>query len=141
VDTGGPEAAPEHAVRVAVCDDSLGFPALVRAWLSADDRLEHVGTAEDGEGIKRLVPAARPDVIVLDLVLPDVTDPVALVADLRGLQPGVRIVLVSSLLAGELERAAAAAGVEAFANKATTGPALCDLLSRVARDPRRPAAG
>ena len=37
-----------------VCDDSLGFPALVSAWLKADDRFEHVGTAADGGELLRV---------------------------------------------------------------------------------------
>jgi DNA-binding NarL/FixJ family response regulator len=128
-------------VRVAICDDSLGFRALVRAWVLRDDRLELAGIAEDGKQLERLVASSRPDVVLLDLVLPDVEDPVALVAALRAAQPELRIVLASSLVAGELERAAASAGVEGFANKATTGPELCDQLCRVARQPQAPAAG
>jgi two-component system response regulator DesR len=132
------EDAGNEVVRVVMCDDSFGFRSLVRARLRADDRLELVGMAEDVGQLRRLLPSTRPDVVLLDLVLPDGDDPVALVAELRAAKPGLRIVLVSSLVAGELERTAASAGVDSYANKATTGPELCDLLWRVARAPRAP---
>lgn len=129
------EDPAQLAIRVALCDDSIGFRTLVRSWIAAEDGLELVGAAEDGAGVRRLVAQAGPDVLVLDLVLPDVDDAQTLVAELRALHPGLRIVLMSSLEARALARAAAAAGVDAHLHKATTAPALCDLLRQVARRP------
>ncbi len=117
------------AARVLVCDDSLGFPALVASWLRADDRFEHVGTAESGQELLKLAAATPADAVVLDLVLPDVENPGALVRDLRGLQPGIRVLLVSSLQAAELARAAEAAGVDGHLHKLTTAAEFCDRLA------------
>jgi DNA-binding NarL/FixJ family response regulator len=119
-------------VRVLICDDSMGFPALVRAWLEDDERFEHVGTATDGTQLLELASTVEADAVVLDLVLPDVDSPVALVAALREKLPGARILLVSSLAVAELERAAAAAGVDGFCHKAVTSKALTDQLYRIA---------
>ena len=119
-------------VRVLICDDSMGFPALVRAWLEDDDRFEHVGTATDGTELLELASTVEADAVVLDLVLPDVDSPVTLVAQLREKLPGVRILLVSSLAVAELERAASAAGVDGFCHKAVTAQALTDQLYRIA---------
>ena len=119
-------------VRVLVCDDSLGFPALVTAWLDDDARLEHAGTARSGTELLKLARATPADVVLLDLVLPDVDNPAALVTALRELQPGLRVLLVSSLALPELERAAAVAGVDGFAHKAITAGTLTDELYRLA---------
>jgi DNA-binding NarL/FixJ family response regulator len=118
-------------VRVLVCDDSLGFPSLVTAWLRDDGRLEHAGTARSGTELLELARTTPADVVLLDLVLPDVDNPAALVAGLRELQPAVRVLLVSSLALPELQRAATAAGVDGFSHKAVTAAALTEELHRL----------
>ena len=119
-------------VRVLICDDSLGFPALVTAWLTDDDRFEHAGTARTGTELLDLATTTPADAILLDLVLPDVENPASLVGQLRRLLPGVKVLLVSSLAVAELERAAAAAGVDGWAHKAITAADLTDRLYEVA---------
>lgn len=119
---------PDMAVRVLVCDDSLGFPALVGSWLRADERFEHVGTADCGQALLDLADSTPADAVVLDLVLPDVENPGLLVGELRRRLPGVRVLLVSSLQVGELARAAHAAGADGFSHKLTTQQELTDQL-------------
>jgi two-component system, NarL family, response regulator DesR len=122
-------------VRVLICDDSFGFPTIVLGWLNDDDRFEHVGTAETGRELLGLAETVEADAILLDLVLPDVDNPAALVSELRRKRPRVRILLVSSLAVPELERAAAAAGADDFCHKAITAKALGDALYDVATRP------
>lgn len=133
------EPAPQGAIRVAICDDSIGFRSLVRSWIRSDPELELAGEADDGATVRRLVADVRPDVLVLDLVLPDVDDPAALAADLRDAHPPLRIVLMSSLQEGRLGEAAAATGADAHLHKATTAQELCALVRRTARTPPEPA--
>lgn len=118
--------------RVLVCDDSLGFPTLVQTWLREDGRFEVVGLAKGGEEAKRIVATERPDLLVLDLLLPDVPDTTVLVRDLRVLHPGLRIMLISSLQMERLEAAAAAAGVEGVCNKGASAAELADRLYAIA---------
>jgi DNA-binding NarL/FixJ family response regulator len=125
--------AADRPVRVLVCDDSLGFPALVGAWLEGDDRFDLAGTARDGAELVDLVQRVDADVLILDLVLPDVDDPSALVTAVRRHRPGLAVLLVSSLVAPELARAATAAGADSFRHKASTGPDLLDEVQRIAR--------
>ena len=119
-------------LRVLICDDSMGFPALVTAWLDDDGRFVHAGTARTGTELLDIARTTPADAVLLDLVLPDVENPAALVRDLRELLPGVRILLVSSLAMPELGRAAEAAGVDGWCHKAITAGALTDELYRVA---------
>ena len=119
-------------LRVLICDDSMGFPALVSSWLDDDARMEHAGTASTGTELLDLAHTTPADAVILDLVLPDVDNPAALVSQLRELLPGVRILLVSSLAVPELERAAEAAGVDGWCHKAITAGELTDELYRVA---------
>jgi DNA-binding NarL/FixJ family response regulator len=122
----------EAPLRILVCDDSFGFPSVVEKQLDDDDRFEPVGTARSGAELLTLVERVEADAIMLDLVLPDVDNPAALVGELRRRRPGVRILLVSSLRVPELERAANGAGVDGFCHKATSPQGLSDALYQVA---------
>ena len=119
-------------IRVLICDDSLGFPTLLQTWLRDDGRFEVVGRATGGEQAKSLVASAAPDVIVLDLLLPDVPDPPTLVRDLRALHPGLRVLIISSLARELLEEAANAAGADGWVNKGATATELTNQLYAVA---------
>ena len=119
-------------IRVLICDDSLGFPTLLQTWLRDDGRFEVVGRATGGEQAKGLVATSAPDVIVLDLLLPDVPDPPTLVRDLRDLHPGLRVLIISSLARDLLEKAADAAGADGWVNKGATATELTNELYAVA---------
>ena len=115
-----------------ICDDSFGFPTIVLGWLNDDARFQHVGTADTGAQLLRMTESVEVDAILLDLVLPDVENPAALVRELRERRPGVRILLVSSLAVDELRRASEAAGADGFCHKAITAQGLGDALYDVA---------
>jgi DNA-binding NarL/FixJ family response regulator len=119
-------------LRVVICDDSLGFPALLRAWLNDDGRFTVVGTASGGEQAKTLVAEHRPDLLVLDLLLPDAPDPASLVAALRGLHPPLRIMLISSLRPTDLRPAGRAAGADGVCGKGATQQVLAATLFAIA---------
>ncbi|MDX6664951.1 MAG: hypothetical protein QOG68_1157 [Solirubrobacteraceae bacterium] len=122
---------PDH-ISVVICDDSLGFPTLAETWLVGDGRFAVVGHAKGGEEAKAIVAACRPDLLLLDLLLPDVPDTPALVTELRALAPGLRIMLISSMPADRLLLAGAKAGVEAVCSKAANAEQLADALYTVA---------
>ena len=118
--------------RVLICDDSLGFPTLIRTWLRDDARFEPVGVAKTAEEARVLVPEQRPDVLVLDLLLPDSADPSQLVRELRTLHPGMRIMLVSSLQQDALEERGRDVGADGVCTKGATAEVLTDRLYAVA---------
>jgi DNA-binding NarL/FixJ family response regulator len=118
-------------VRILIVDDH----ALVREGLAsvlgdvAD--FEVVGTAGTAAEALSQAEALSPDVVVLDLRLPD-RPGTAIVADLRTLVPAVRVVVLTSY--GQ-ERgvvvAAMAAGVDAFLTKSANTDALVDTIRTV----------
>ena len=118
--------------RVLICDDSLGFPTLLRSWLQGDGRFDVVGLAKGGEQGKQLVAELTPDLLVLDLVMPDVPDMPTLVRDLRAIHPALRIMLVSSLHMEPLLAAAQAGHVDAVCNKGATAQEFTDRLHQAA---------
>ena len=111
-----------------ICDDSLGFPTLLQAWLREDGRFSVVGRAKNGAEGRAMVAEHRPDALVLDLLLPDEPDTAALVRDLRASHPPLRILLISSLHAEALAEAAKATGVDGHCGKAAQADEFAQSL-------------
>jgi len=60
----------EEKIRVLVVDDDPNFVDAARAMLAADQRLEVVGGASNGEEAVAKVAALHPQVVAMDVVMP-----------------------------------------------------------------------
>ncbi len=58
--------------RIMLVDDNEELLGSLKAFFAADDAMEIVGVATDGEKALELYESARPDVLVLDLVMPGI---------------------------------------------------------------------
>lgn len=67
--TGGPGPQP---IRVAICDDQALVRGGFRYILEGERDIEVVGEAEDGEQAVGLARSARPDLILMDIRMPNV---------------------------------------------------------------------
>src|SRR5690606_36263145 len=65
------ESSPSNPVRIALVEDQPALLKQLERALSRFEELEIVATAQDGERAVELLPEARPDVVLLDLELPD----------------------------------------------------------------------
>jgi DNA-binding NarL/FixJ family response regulator len=62
----------DRSVRVLLVDDEEMTRAALRAVLAAEDGIEVVGEAEDGALVVPLAQRLRPDIVVMDVRMPDV---------------------------------------------------------------------
>ncbi len=62
-----------EVVRVLVADDEALVRHALRAFLAADDRVMLVGEATDGSEVVEACKATRPDVVLLDIKMPEVS--------------------------------------------------------------------
>jgi DNA-binding NarL/FixJ family response regulator len=119
--TGVPSGRVEGGrspITVLLCEDSLGFRMLASAWLDDADDMELIGVAETGREAVELAGQLRPQVVLLDHLLPD-ADSSTLVARLRAVAPDVAIALVSGMPNELLANEAGRTGVEAYCSKAS----------------------
>lgn len=139
-------------IRVVIADDHRVVRDGLHFLLSQEPDVEVVGEAEDGAQALRVVAATGPDVLLLDLYMPEL-DGHGVLATLRDTaqQPAV-VVLTSATDDGDLVRAvqagatsyllktAAAEDVIAAVRTAATGSANLspDLVTRLTRALRRP---
>jgi DNA-binding NarL/FixJ family response regulator len=82
-------------VRVLLVDDQALFREGLRTILATYEGLEVVGEAANGEEALRLAPAARPDVVLMDLKMPVMDGPAATRA-LRDVLPACKVIALTT---------------------------------------------
>jgi len=105
-------------VRVLVVDDSAYIRKVVKKMLSRSPFIEVVGTARDGQEALELVEQLHPDVLTLDLIMPNM-DGLELLHALRKRRPVPTIILSIASETGEMALEALAAGAVDFVQKPT----------------------
>jgi DNA-binding NarL/FixJ family response regulator len=115
------------ATTVLIVDDHPSFRASARAILESDG-FDVIGEAVDGTSALAMLRALRPDVVVLDVQLPDMTG--FDICEECGDLDGTAIVLVSSRDAEDYAELIASCGARGFIPKADlTGQAVERLLA------------
>jgi NarL family two-component system response regulator LiaR len=84
-------------IRVLIADDHAVVREGLRAFLELQEGIEVVGEAADGQEAVEAAASLRPDVIVLDLVMPRL-DGVAALRLLRERVPAARAIVLTSFL-------------------------------------------
>lgn len=82
------------ATRVLIADDHAIVRAGLRAVLKGEAGMELVGEASNGEEALLLVESLHPDILVLDLSMPDM-DGIQVTKRLQSTSPGVRILILT----------------------------------------------
>jgi len=103
-------------IRVLIVED---FPLVrdgIAAALERDPGISVVGVAGDGRGGLQLAHELRPDVMLLDLHMPDLGG-IMLLERLRAELPGIRPIVVTASEKGDTLLAAVAAGARGYLTK------------------------
>jgi DNA-binding NarL/FixJ family response regulator len=111
-------------VRVLVVDDHPGFRRALTSALSMVADFEVAGEAGSGTAACEEAEHLRPDVIVMDLSMPDLSG-IDAMRRIHETQPGLPVVILTAHADEGVERAAREAGASGFLAK---GSGLRDLV-------------
>jgi DNA-binding NarL/FixJ family response regulator len=116
--------------RVLIVDDHLVVRRGIQMLLDTDCSIQIVGEAEDGRAAVRQAEILRPDVILMDLVMPG-GDGVEAIAELKHFTPHVKIIVLTTFGDEARAKAAMAAGADGYLLKDADGDALLQAIHAV----------
>lgn len=122
---------PER-IRVLLVDDHQVVRQGLRAFLQLQPDVEVVGEAGGGEAAVAAAASEMPDVVLMDLVMPD-GDGVAAIRALTGAAPGARVLVLSSFADDERIFAAMQAGAAGYLLKDVDPDALAEAIREIHR--------
>jgi DNA-binding NarL/FixJ family response regulator len=106
------------AVRLLIAEDHTVVRQGLQMLLRLDDAIEVVGEAADGQAAVELAHQVRPDVVLMDLVMP-VMDGITATAAIRRDLPEVEVIALTSFLEDHLVAEALRAGAVGYLLKDT----------------------
>ena len=118
------EPAP---IRVMIVDDHAVVRSGLSAFLMAFDDLELVGEAASGAEAVRLCSQLPPDVVLMDMVMPEM-DGAAATRALREVCPGVQVIALTSFKEEGLVQAALEAGAIGYLLKNVSAQELAGAI-------------
>jgi RNA polymerase sigma factor (sigma-70 family) len=121
----------EPPVRVLVVDDDDLMRAGLRAVLSSDETVDVVGEASDGRAAVNEVRRERPDVVLMDVRMPNL-DGIAATRELLAASPDVKVVILTTFEQDDYIFGALTAGASGFLLKRTSPEELIAAIHAVA---------
>jgi DNA-binding NarL/FixJ family response regulator len=124
-------SAPATAIRVLLVDDDALVRSGLKMMLAGADTVEVVGEADDGREALGAVDRHRPDVVLMDIRMPQV-DGIAATRLLRAQPSPPEVLVLTTFDADELVLQALRAGAAGFLLKDTPPAEIVRAIERVA---------
>ncbi|HEY2116020.1 MAG TPA: response regulator transcription factor [Candidatus Angelobacter sp.] len=120
-------------VKVLVVDDYAPWVHFVSLALAIKPEVQIVGVASDGLTAVQKVAELKPDVVILDIGLPDING-IQVAKQILALAPKIRILFLTENTAPDIVRAALLTGAQGFVVKSFAAKDLVPALEAILLD-------
>jgi DNA-binding NarL/FixJ family response regulator len=127
---------PDPKIRVLIVDDHKVVRVGLRTMLSHEPDIEVVAEAQDGPSALAAHAASKPDIVLMDLRLPD-TGGAELIVQIRKTDPGAKFIILTSYGGEEDVFRAIQAGAHAYLLKGTFPEGILEETIRSVHAGRR----
>jgi NarL family two-component system response regulator LiaR len=117
------------AIRVLIADDHAMVRSGLAAFLMANEDLELVGEASNGVEAVRTCAKVRPDVVLMDLVMPGM-DGATAIREIHAAQPEVQVIALTSFPEEDLVQRALESGAISYLLKNVSADELAEAIRR-----------
>ncbi len=118
-------------IRVLIADDHDVVREGLKTFLSLDAELEVIGTVANGKEAIEFAEKVMPDVVLMDLDMPEV-DGYAATTELRRRYPGLQVLILTATLEPQTITHALQAGASGYLTKNMDSEALCRAVKSAA---------
>ena len=119
-------------IKILIADDHLIIRQGLRLILETENDFELIGEASDGAEALSLCKKLKPDVVLMDLRMPNM-DGLTAIEKLRVEQPGIAVVILTTFNEDELMFRGLQAGARGYLLKDTDRTTLFDTIRAAAR--------
>ena len=118
-------------IRIVIADDHSVVRQGLRMFLALDPEFEVVGEAADGAEALRVAHQLRPDIVLMDMLMP-VMDGIAATGRIRQELPDTEVIALTSVLEDSAVVGAIKAGAIGYLLKDTQADELCRMIRAAA---------
>ena len=120
-------------LKCLIVEDASFMREIYRYALSSCTQIEIIGEAVDGEEAMKMISEYKPDILLLDLVLP-LKSGLDILKELSLVSPKTKAIVVSSIEDEQIISKAKALGVITYIKKPFTKADLVDAFNEVSRE-------
>ena len=126
----GSKPPREQRTRILLCDDTRDIILLLGAEFDLHPDLEVVGEAANGREVVTLAEAEQPDVVVLDLAMPEM-DGLEALPEIQEVAPNAKIIVLSGFEGKGLAEKVVALGARRYVEKGTPASDIAGVVREV----------
>lgn len=115
--------------KVLIVDDSSIIRQTIKRYIS-DDNVEIVGTAENGKVALELFKKTNPDIVTLDITMPEM-DGITLLETMLKINKDVKVMVITALSDKSTGLKAMKMGAKSYITKPFTEASLKEIMNRV----------
>ena len=124
-----------NEIRLLIVDDHAIVRTGLVALLESDGRVSVIGEADDGNAALALVRKLKPDIVIMDILMPGM-DGITATQEIKEKFPGTKVLILTTSTASDELAAALAAGADGAITKSTANATLLSAVKDIAAGKR-----